>query len=66
MRLLAGLGGPWRPKKYTQTTTGLPYAAPWSLVREMRVFRSFKTGLAGVDLPAVSFLEFEAVDEAPT
>ena len=24
-------------------------------MREMRVFRSFKTGLAGVDLPAVSF-----------
>ena len=23
---LAGLGGPWRPKTLTQTTTGLPYA----------------------------------------
>ena len=29
MRRLAGLGGPWRPKKHTQTTTGLPYAAAW-------------------------------------
>ena len=27
VRRLAGLGGPWRPKKHTQTTTGLPYAA---------------------------------------
>ena len=24
VRHLAGLGGPWRPKKDTQTTTGLP------------------------------------------
>ena len=29
MRRLAGLGGPWRPKKHTQTTTGLFYAAAW-------------------------------------
>ena len=27
VRHLAGLGGPWRPKKHPQTTTGLPYAA---------------------------------------
>ena len=26
-RLLAGLGGPWRSKQYTKTTTGLPYVA---------------------------------------
>ena len=26
---LAGLGGPWRSKNHTQTTTGLPYVAVW-------------------------------------
>ena len=29
VRRLAGLGGPWRPQKHTQTTTGLPYAAAY-------------------------------------
>ena len=53
MRCLAGLGGPWRPKN-THTNHNR-IALRSCLMREMRVFRSFKTGLAGVDLPAVSF-----------
>ena len=53
VRRLAGLGTPWRPRN--THTNGNRVALRSCLLREMHVFRSFKTGLAGIDLPAVYF-----------